>query len=213
MKRYFYFTTLILFFLPLITSAQQNDRPNHYWGLRAGLNASTLTNPPTTIEYRFKPGLYVGGYYQRNLKRGMAVAFELGYSQMGAYNIFSSPYSYDKTVFKFNYLTAPITFKKYFTKSFYIQLGGYLSLPLSTKQKYWPWVGFPNHSVKENIGLTSLDAGIIGGCGYDLPNGLNFSFRYFNGLVNIEPQYLGGAKSLRNIYFQFAVGYSFGKKK
>ncbi len=228
MKHFFYLTAFLL--LSTLALAQPEGNLHKRFGLKVGANYSIL-NGSINDNISFKPGLYIGGYYQARLQHNVGFMIELAYSQLGCNNNYQPTTSSasGNTVLYLNYLVMPLTFKFYISKGFNIQLGAYAASRLNAVEKGTVQVttygngGYYGNTSQtqtqtlnqnDNSVFSSYDAGIGAGLGYDFPFGLNFNLKYNTSLVNIDPSYKQiTAKGLHNEYFQFTAGYSLGPKK
>ena len=191
------------------------------FGFRAGVNFSELSGSAYNTT-TMKKDFYLTGYYQARLRHNLGLMMELGYSQMGCYNHYGPPYYSvaGTTDLNFDYLMMPITLKYYATKALNLQVGGYVSALLSATED--GVLGYNNQYGPQSLFISdiytssysTIDAGYGIGLGYDLKFGLNFSLKYYGGLVNIEKQYkTETGKGLHNQNFQFAIGYSLPAKE
>ena len=209
MKKIIVFTLIALLATPSFAqfeTSRQRSRYNHtdtehYYGLRLGLNISSLSSDVADMDMDGRAGLTFGGVYGFQLANSTPIWLEVGafYSEKGG----ESKYSNIKT--RLTYLQAPIVCKYSFdvADDFYIQpfLGGYLAVGFAGKTK-----NYTEREAQSSYDLVNrLDGGLRIGCGaeYQMVYAeLGFDF----GLANISKD---DFQSVRNRCFFVNVGVNF----
>ncbi len=194
MKKLIVLILTILLTLPAEIQAQSYResnryfRPHHsgpalYYGLRLGLNLSSVSSEDAELDTDFLAGLYTGGVLGIQLAPQSPVWFEvgLGYSEKGGVNRIDGY----KMRYRLSYIEMPLTVKfNIDVKAFRIQpfLGGYLAIGVAGKIK-----NYKTHETPKSIYdlYRRFDGGLRLGCGAEyqmiyLEAGFDF------GLANIN---------------------------
>jgi len=148
----------------------------------------------------------IGMFSHLYLSRKFSIDFEILYSYMG------SPIEKKTTVlhdlgeisgsenctYAFQYFKFPVILKAHPTEKFSVEFGGYIATLLAANERY-RWESGTGYSRESLDGISSYDAGIVAGVGFDMKI-LNLGFRYNYGLVNVFEE--KGTLDLRNSVFQ-----------
>lgn len=171
MKKLFILTLTVLLTIPSaaqIYRRYESNRYNragseHYFGLRLGLNLSSISSNDIDLDFDYLAGLYLGGAYGIQLSYRAPVWLELGlgYSEKGGLTHIDGY----KMKYRLCYLQAPITMKYNIDVgdlSLQPFLGGYLSVGIAGKVK--------NYQTRDGSQSTydyfrRFDGGLRLGCG------------------------------------------------
>jgi len=166
------------------------------FGAKAGLNLANMTGDAETAGSR--TGFHVGAVAEFKLSDKFSIQPELLYSMQGAKNEFLGE-EYD---LKLDYINLPIMAKFYVMEGLSLEAGPQVGFLMSAKAD--------DEDVKD--GYKSVDFGINGGVGYELPMGLFFQARYYAGLASVNEEveeFEGLDIKSTNVNLQLSVGYKF----
>ena len=190
--------TIILattFFLLIQAKAQ-----NAHFGIKAGLNASSL-NYPDNSDMQTKIGFNAGLLAHIHTSSKMwAIQPELYYSSEGAKSKSNSNESLN-----LGYLNLPVLIQYMFDNGFRLEAGPQVGFLMSAKSK----VGNISTDLKNH--MQSAVFSIPLGLGYLTTGGLGFDARYNFGISNINKSDMG-PKEHSNV-FQFDLFYQFSSTK
>lgn len=214
--------TLLCAFLcfSLLLHAQKKSVQKTHFGLKGGLNISTLTVSGVNVkgDLSYKPGFHIGALVHNKITDDISVQTELLYSNQG--------YKYDEGTYEMvgniNYIAFPVMFVYYPVKNFSLEAGPQLSFLLSHKAKIdiYQFSEFdpndPAFSTGGTIDLKdssqSIEFGMNVGLGYKISQNVFLSGRYNFGLTTANKKETGAGASGekdRNSVFQFSIGYLF----
>jgi hypothetical protein len=178
------------------TAAQAQDIN---FGAKAGVNfASMSIDPEGDMDLKSRTGLHIGVLAEFKITETFAVQPEILYSMQG----YKAEFGDVEVETKADYLIIPIMAKYFVTEGLSIEAGPQVGFLMSAKDD-------DGEDIKD--GYKSIDFGINGGLGYELPMGVFFQARYYVGLSNIaEETDLGEADvEYKNNVFALSVGYKF----
>jgi hypothetical protein len=165
-------------------------------GIKAGLNLANQTYKSSgyTVSPSFLPGMHAGAYVTWMFSEHLGLQPEVMYSAQGAKN---GDYK-----FKVNYVNIPVLVRYNVNDLLSFHAGPQFGILTSAKE------GTTETDVKDQV--KGSDMGVAAGVGIDLPMKLNFSFRFIQGLSNINEA--NSSVTQKNYNLQFSVGYTlFGK--
>lgn len=188
-------TFVLVASLFLMIGATQAQHHGVHFGLKGGMNASSLTNTPGTDS---KIGFNAGALaHIHTSNKSWAVQPELVYSVEGAKNKSNSDL---KT--NLNYLNVPVLVQYLFSNGFRLEAGPQIGFLMSAKNK-------PGDAdVKSAFNTTNISIPV--GLGYLTTYGLGFDARYNFGLSDVTKSDV--AKVHANT-FQFGLFYQFSDSK
>lgn len=199
---------LILGLMGILSSttlhAQQQLDPLEY-GVRVGLNFSSLYNIDEEEIYDLKAGVVIGGLVKFRLSRWLAVQPEVLFSQQGAIdNGLVSTSSTSSNDVKMNYLAIPVMLKIYPSRRFNLQLGPQMGFLLSSS--------INDIDTKEYF--TSAELSLRFGLGYEFNKGLLLALHLNTGLTNINDvtnlsPLTGNPEQVSNALYSMSVGWRF----
>jgi hypothetical protein len=169
------------------------------FGAKAGVNfASMSIDPEGDMDLKSRTGLHIGVLAEFKITETFAIQPEILYSMQGYKAEFGGVESEVKT----DYLTIPVMAKYFVTEGLSIEAGPQVGFLMSAKDD-------DGDDIKD--GYKSIDFGINGGLGYELPMGVFFQARYYVGLSNIAEETDLGESDVeyKNNVFALSVGYKF----
>ena len=162
-------------------------------GIKAGLNLAnqTFSGNGYTTSPSFLPGIHGGAYATIMFSEHLGLQPEVLYSAQGAKS--------GDQKYKVNYVTVPVLVRYNINDMWSFHAGPQFGMLTSAKYTY----GSDDEDIKDQVKGT--DMGIAAGVGVDLPMKLNFSFRFVQGLSNINDT--DSSVKQKNYNLQFTVGY------
>ena len=188
MKKFF-LLTIAVFSLNLV-----NAQRTHF-GLKAGLNASTLKQK-NQDNYDYKPGLHVGGLAHIHVTRQVAVQPEIIYSNQGG------KLENSEVKHHVNYIAVPVIGQYMFGDGFRLQAGPQVGFLVGAKRQDQDDNKF---NIKENY--EAVDFSLAAGLSFVSTSGLGADFRWLFGLTNIND--VPPRTPLKNNLGQIGIFYLF----
>ncbi|MBB6330177.1 opacity protein-like surface antigen [Chryseobacterium sediminis] len=171
------------------------------FGLKAGLNVSTLSN----MDMKSKAGFYGGVFVNIPVAKDFAIQPEVLYSAVGAKEKGDS-----NAKLNLEYISVPVMFQYKALPNFYVEAGPQFNFLMGAELKND--VG----SLQLKNATKSFDFGIGLGAGYNITKNIGVNVRYTAGVADIvnakQQRYLygyGRPGSVRNSVFQIGVNYKF----
>ena len=181
----------ILFIVLLLTISALSKAQDTHFGLKAGLNISSL-DVKRGVDWDAKAGFHFGGLAHVHIAPHLAVQPELVFSQQGGES------GGDK--WKINYLNMPVLLQFMTGSGFRIQTGPQLGIAVSSKVKQG------NVEIDNDDDVNTIDFSWSFGASYLFPEGIGIDARYNLGITNIyEPE----VPEVRNRVFQVGIFYQF----
>lgn len=179
LKRLLFNAFCILSFLP----AYSQNEITHRFGFTGGLCASQIATPSiknaTALLWDYNIGISV----EQRFSPKFALTYELKYARQGGRAKAVGLLGNDVSVTELNYLLLPIT-GQFQPKGepVFIELGGQIGYFLSGRNY------FASHKDQALAvqNMTKLDAGLIGGLGYQLSRHFVIDARYYHGMKTIR---------------------------
>ncbi|MCV9930276.1 PorT family protein [Flavobacterium sp. LS1R49] len=142
-----------------------------HFGLKAGANYSDFNN--ANFETEGLVGFHAGAIVAFDINKSFSIQEEFLFSTQGAK--LKGALSNEKDL-KLSYISVPIVLK-YKTKfGLYIEAGPQFGILASENFK----------AITSDKFGEKIDAGVVGGIGYQLPNGLGIGARYYMGLTDVS---------------------------
>ncbi|MDM1555073.1 porin family protein [Chryseobacterium indologenes] len=163
------------------------------FGVKAGLNVSTVSN----YNANSKAGFYGGLFATIPVAQDFSVQPEVLYSGMGAKSKYDSS---DKI--NLDYIAVPVMFQYNALPNLYLEAGPQFGFLVSAKAKD------NNGSLDIKDGLKTFDFGLGLGAGYYFTPNIGVNVRYVAGLTDIVKDRIGG-DSAKNGVFQVGLAYKF----
>ena len=187
------------------------------YGVKAGLNLSTLTGDVAYYDVKSKAGFHVGGFAEFKITDKFAVQPELLYSTQGGKISFSSSddfsYTNDKRDIKLGYLNLPVMAKYYIIPGLSVEAGPQVGFLLSAKNEYQIYSsvsedlsGSGEEDIKDDS--KSVDFGFNLGAGYEFTENIFVQARYNLGLSSINED-SDSDIDVKNGVLQLSFGYKF----
>ncbi|MBC8045763.1 MAG: PorT family protein [Fimbriimonadaceae bacterium] len=189
MKKYFIIACVLM--LSSVLKAQMN------FGIKGGLNFTTLNSKDDVSDYNFLPSYYAGVLAHMHISEDFAFQPELLFSAQGAkYDILG-----EKATINLGYINLPLLFQFMFLEGLRLESGPQAGLLIMADSKF---LGTTT-DIKDD--LNALDLSWVFGVGYVTDSGLGIDLRYNTGLTNIsevEPPTIKNSVIALGLFFQFS---------
>lgn len=182
------FSVIALLSLTALAKAQS---PDTHFGLKAGLNISSL-DVKDGVDFDSKAGFHIGGLAHVHLSPHFAVQPEIVYSEQGGKD------GDDK--WKINYLNVPVLFQYMAGGGFRLQTGPQLGFAVSSKIKS----GDVERNIKDDVNTVDVSWSL--GASYLFPEAIGIDARYNIGITNVND---AETPEVRNRVFQLGLFYQF----
>ncbi|MDG4651214.1 porin family protein [Chryseobacterium arthrosphaerae] len=168
------------------------------FGLKAGLNVSTLSN----MDMNAKAGFYGGVFANIPVAKDFSIQPEVLYSATGAKSKTDS-----NTKLNLEYLSVPVMFQYNIIPDLYVEAGPQFNFLIDARlKKSVSTAAYKN-------GTKSFDFGIGLGAGYNITKNIGVNARYVAGLSDIvKTRYYYGydnTNPVKNGVFQIGASYKF----
>ncbi len=203
-----------------LTFAQQ-------FGLKAGMNVSSLSDDATMDDNKSKIGFNAGVFMNAPLAESFSIQPELLYSQMGNKAITTTTSTVGGSTITtkttgstdLDYVTVPVMFQYKATPSFYLEAGPEFGLMVSGKAKgdrttttttgtaTTTSTSSVSEDIKDNLNTFNFGVGI--GAGYYFTPNVGLTARYVAGVTDIAKDRPSGSDAVRNNVFQVGLAYKF----
>jgi hypothetical protein len=195
-KRIFIVVLLSVFFLLYrVVSAQEVG-----FGLKAGLNLSTLKVDDPELSYDSRTGYHAGIFLRGKFDKVAIQPEVLLFTQRNAGSTLAGTFQED-----FTYLSIPVLFKFYILSGLNIHAGPQFGFLLDGERtSRFPLVT-TRSDITEHYKKTDVAASL--GAGFDFPFGLNVDVRYNLGIKDINNQVNG--EDTRSRIFLVSLGWNF----
>ncbi|MET3036556.1 porin family protein [Chryseobacterium sp. NRRL B-14859] len=164
------------------------------FGLKAGLNISSVSNSDTNS----KAGFYGGVFANIPVAQDFSVQPEVLYSGMGGKAKGNSDVKLN-----LDYISVPVMFQYNALPNLYLEAGPQFSFLINSKVKY------QSNSVDAKDSFKTFDFGLGLGAGYYFTPNIGVNVRYVAGLTDIAKNRIGGGDSSKNGVFQVGLAYKF----
>ncbi|MCF6297217.1 MAG: PorT family protein [Flavobacteriaceae bacterium] len=206
----------LILILTLTFSFTSQAQKEANWGIRAGVNYSTISigssNQINRYEFNYKKGLYIGAILNIQYSDSYAFQPEITYSNQGGKA--KSSENKDENI---HYLSLAATNKFFIKKDkrFHILIGANVDFNLRDNM-------IENKSAygedSNNDNITAIDFALFTGLGYQFDSGLTLEARYKYGFLavfsdEIFENIINRREGSRNSLFQFGMAYTFDLKK
>nr|WP_315028280.1 porin family protein [uncultured Chryseobacterium sp.] len=176
------------------TSTNTSSSSPVRFGLKAGLNISSLSNSDSNS----KAGFYGGVFANIPVAQDFSVQPEVLYSGMGA----KAKGNSDLKV-NLDYIAVPVMFQYNALPNLYLEAGPQFSFLINSK--------FKNNSASVDAKDTfkTFDFGLGLGAGYYFTPNIGVNVRYVAGLTDVNKEKFSGSDSQKNGVFQVGLAYKF----
>ena len=189
---------LTILFISLLLISHVSYGQDFNFGLKGGLNLSTFSGDLDETEMR--TGFHIGPFFQLKPTEKFALQPEVLFSLQGAGSgILDDNYN-------LSYINVPVLGRFYLVDGFSLDIGPQIGFLLNAN--------FGDEDFQD--AFQTIDFGIKGGLGLDLPMGFQLSARYYYGLGDIASDeleeitgFFGDEIAVNNQNIQVSVGYRF----
>lgn len=181
------------------------------FGIKAGMNVSSLSNDETLEDQGSKIGFNAGVFANIPIAESFSIQPEVLYSQYGDkydYVVAGNRYSYANHL---DYITVPVMFQYNFIPNLYVEAGPEFGFMVSAKNKA---KNETNNDVLAESGnykdnFNTFNVGIGLGAGYYFTDNIGLTARYVAGVTDIAKDRPSGRDAVRNNVFQVGLAYKF----
>lgn len=190
---------IICFFALIVFS--NSDAQEMAFGLKGGLNLSTLNLEDPEATYDSRTGYHLGLFLRGKFDYVGIQPELLLYTQNG---------DIESTVFgtaqeRFTYLTIPVMIKFYPIAGLNLQIGPQFGFLLDGERKYDSFLGSGSEDIKDYYKNSDLSVSLGGG--YDFPFGLGLDLRYNVGVKDINN--VSNGEPAKSRVFMVSLGWNF----
>ena len=192
--------TLLLVAVFTIGFVNAQDKENMSFGVKGGLNVSTITNADQDgVNSKSLIGFHVGFFGEFMISDQFAIQPELLYSAQGV----KLEADGEKGDLKLDYINIPVMAKYYVADAFSLEFGPQIGFLVSAKAKS----GGVSEDIKDEVKSTDVSLGF--GVGYYFAEKFMLGARYNLGLTRVQEDLFPGESESKNSVFQISVGYKF----
>ncbi|MFC7345152.1 porin family protein [Chryseobacterium zhengzhouense] len=181
------------------------------FGIKAGMNVSSLSNDETLEDQGSKIGFNAGVFANIPVAESFSIQPEVLYSQYGDkydYVVAGNRYSYANHL---DYITVPVMFQYNFIPNLYVEAGPEFGFMVSAKNKA---KNETNNDVLAESGnykdnFNTFNVGIGLGAGYYFTDNIGLTARYVAGVTDIAKNRQGNSDAIRNNVFQVGLAFKF----
>ncbi|WP_027385479.1 porin family protein [Chryseobacterium gregarium] len=193
------------------TSSNMSSGSAVRFGVKAGMNVSSLSNDGTLEDQGSKIGFNAGVFANIPVGSMFSVQPEVLYSQYGdKYDqvIAGNRYSYANHL---DYITVPVMLQYNLIPNLYVEAGPEFGFMVSAKNKA---KNETNNDVISESGnykdrFSTFNFGLGLGAGYYFTDNIGITARYVAGLTDIAKNRPNGSDAVRNNVFQVGLAYKF----
>jgi hypothetical protein len=190
-----------IIFMATLFSLCSVKAQNVHFGIKGGMNASSLNSSPDNSDMQTKIGFNLGLLaHIHTSNKQWAIQPEIYYSTEG-----SKSKSASNASLNLDYLNVPVLAQYMFDNGFRIEAGPQIGFLMSAKNK----AGDITENVKDNLKSTNFSIPV--GVGYLTSSGFGFDARYNFGLSNINNT--SSPTKIHSNVFQFGIFYQFTHTK
>lgn len=180
------------------------------FGIKAGMNVSSLSNDETLDDQKSKIGFNAGVFATIPVAASFNIQPEVIYSQYGSkadYTVLGNKYSSSTNL---DYVTVPVMFQYNFVPNFYVEAGPEFGLMVSAKNKVKNESN-GNSSTTDNYkdNLNTFNFGIGLGAGYYFTDNIGITARYVAGITDVAKDRPSNSDAVKNNVFQVGLAYKF----
>ena len=193
------------------TTTRSTSSSDVRFGIKAGMNVSSLSNDETLEDQGSKIGFNAGVFANIPVAESFSIQPEVLYSQYGDkydYVVGGNRYSYAN---HFDYVTVPVMFQYNFIPNLYVEAGPEFGFMVSAKNKSKNETNndvlAESDNYKDNFNTFNVGIGL--GAGYYFTDNIGLTARYVAGVTDIAKDRPNGSDSVRNNVFQVGLAYKF----
>jgi hypothetical protein len=192
----FLFVTVMCMSLPFLAHSQEVG-----FGLKGGLNLTTLNFDDPEASYDSKAGFHAGIFLRSKFDRIALQPEVLFFTQKG--DMKSSVFGTAEE--SFTYISVPVMVKFYPVAGLNLQVGPQFAFLIDGERKYETLLGSGKADITDYY--KKSDISLSAGAGYDFPFGLNIDFRYNLGLKDINN--VAEGEPVKSRVFLVSLGWNF----
>ncbi|WP_327984494.1 porin family protein [Bergeyella porcorum] len=176
------------------------------FGIKGGMNVSSLSKDAALSEQNSKIGFYAGAFVNVPVAESFSVQPEVIYNNLGSKVKQTNALETFEYARHFDYISVPVMFQYNATPEFYLEAGPQASFLVSTRHKAKAGnTSISNEVNKDNY--NTFDFGLGLGAGYYFTKNIGITARYVAGFTDIYKNNSGDA--VKNNNFQVGLAYKF----
>lgn len=176
------------------------------FGIKGGMNVSSLSKDAALSEQNSKIGFYAGAFVNVPVAESFSVQPEVIYNNLGSKVKQTNALGTFEYARHFDYISVPVMFQYNATPEFYLEAGPQASFLVSTRHKAKAGnTSISNEVNKDNY--NTFDFGLGLGAGYYFTKNIGITARYVAGFTDIYKNNSGDA--VKNNNFQVGLAYKF----
>lgn len=191
------------------------------FGIKAGMNVSSLSNDETLDDQKSKIGFNAGVFATIPVASSFSIQPEVLYTQYGSKSVDndvidtnnSNKVSYTRDL---GYIAVPVMFQYKFVPNFYVEAGPEFGFNVTAKDKYDQTLVVAGNTTTtsgtEDIPkdvLNTFNLGIGLGAGYYFTDNIGVTARYVAGVTDIAKDRPSNSDAVKNNVFQVGLAYKF----
>jgi opacity protein-like surface antigen len=196
---------------PTTTSNSSMGMSDVRFGIKAGMNVSSITNDAGLEDQGSKIGFNAGVFATIPVAESFSIQPEVLYTQYGdKYDqvILGNRYSFARNL---DYIAVPVMFQYNFIPNFYLEAGPEFGFLVSAKNKTKNETN--NNTITESDNykdsLNTFNFGIGIGAGYYFTDNIGVTARYVAGVTDLAKDRPANRDAIRNNVFQVGLAYKF----
>lgn len=189
--------SVVVFIISQTLLGQETAKSDSNFGIKGGLNYSTVTKGDFDEGPDPRTSFYVGFFGEIPLVENVfSIQPEFIYSRQGFENNFTILGTNYKTTYKIDYINVPILAKIYLGKTFAIEAGPQFGLKINENVE-------SDDSSSDRNDVNSFDTAIAGGIS------LNFESMFISGRYTYSLNEVVKDSNAKNSVFQVGIGFKF----
>lgn len=204
-------STSLAFAQTTTTTSTMSSSPVRF-GVKAGMNVSSLSNDGTLDDQGSKIGFNAGVFANIPVAESFSIQPEVLYSQYGDKyddtNINGNRISYAR---HFDYVAVPVMFQYNFIPNLYVEAGPEFGFLVNAKNKLKNETNNDtlNESGDYKDRLNGFNVGIGLGAGYYFTDNIGLTARYVAGVTDVAKDRPDNSDAIRNNVFQVGLAFKF----
>lgn len=182
------------------------------FGVKAGMNVSSLSNDGTLEDQGSKIGFNAGVFANLPIATSFSIQPEVLYSQYGdKYDDVNIAGNRISSARHLDYIAVPVMFQYNFIPNLYVEAGPEFGFLVNAKNKLKNETNNDtlNESGDYKDSLNKFNFGLGLGAGYYFTDNIGITARYVAGLTDIAKDRPNGSDAVRNNVFQVGLAFKF----
>ncbi len=180
------------------------------FGVKAGMNVSSLSKDGTLDDVKSKIGFNAGAFASIPVAASFTVQPEVLYSQYGSKSNYTAGGTKYSVATNLDYITVPVMLQYNFVPNFYVEAGPEFGLMVSAKEKVKNesnGASATSDNFKDELNSFNFGVGI--GAGYYFTDNIGVTARYVAGVTDYAKDRPSNSDAVRNNTLQVGLAYKF----